>query len=883
MKRNLFILYNLLWICHTLTADSSTRDSILLLFDKQLKSYPQEKLYVRTDKPYYIGGEDIWFRAYLTDYTSHIPDTTSRYIYTELINPLDSVISRIKTIPRKGAYYGYIHLDESLPEGNYQLRSYTKYMEGLGDSCLYRKSIYIGDPLSAIYRTDAEFDFEPKENKVRIRLRFIDIKSNQLIFPKEVRYTNKKEVVQTLRINEDSITRLTCNPEKDLMNRTLYIQYDYKGRLHQQFIPIPYHQENFEIDFLPEGGNFPANTNVRIAFKALRSDGLGEVVEGTVMDSLGKEKAKFHSNSFGMGSFYLTAKAGESLYAICKNKNGYEKRIKLPQAQLNTLSLQAQWSKDILNLFIANADDLPLSQDYYLVIHSRGAILYCEPWNNNQKYIQFRSKDLPSGVLQALLIDKDLNPLSERLIFNINQLDLPQITIQTNCSSYHSRDHILSQIQVRDWQQLPIEGDLSISVTDDQSIFPDSSNTILTTLLLTSELKGYIENPGWYFSESNSTGLTELDQLMLTQGWCRYNIRNILKDSIEHPATPLEIGPEISGSVGGGFMYSRKKAGYQVAITSFIPPFYETTETDKYGRFYFTHTEMPDSTRFLIQALSLKGKKNVEVLIDPVSYPSVQYRTPIPSLKKGASIEAYIKRANHQYENEHGMRMIYLDEVVVSARKRGVSPLSVSDSRIIPLKEIEQKSVGSLYILLKSIGGLHVTEDYIAWAVGNTRPAIIIDEIPWDPTFTDMDFIINMAKDLIEEVEVIRPGSFGANELSSKLGKDFSQWGALLITTKARDGGFPQRKDFNKKSIIPLGYQKLKEFYSPKYETQVERDKIPSDLRTTLYWNPSIQTINGNAQFDFYAADPSTTYTITLEGISPKGILIRQTQKIQIE
>lgn len=860
------------------TADDSVADSLLARFNKQLQVYPQEKLYLQTDKPYYIGGEDLWFRVYLMDYTSHIPDTTSRYVYTELLDPHNSLVRRVKTIPREGAYFGHIPLEEILPEGMYQLRSYTRYMEGLGDTCLYRKKIYIGGPLSAVYRTNVEFDFEDDGAKARIRLSFADIKTGGLISPKEVRYTNKRRVVEVLKMSEDSIVRISCDPDKELVNRMLYIEYDYEGRFHKQFIPVPYPESAYDVAFFPEGGHFPAETSVRIAFKAMRSNGLGEYVEGKIVDAMGGERGAFSSNVLGMGSFSLKASASEQLYAVCRNNQGVEKRFKLPVAEQNSLILQAQWTKNILNLFVTNESDKLVPSDLYLMLQCRGVLLYCRPWDNSRKYLQLSNAELPSGVLQASLVDKNLHIVSERLVFNLNKEDQADIALQANHLSFGCREQICSDISLKDAESNPLNGSLSVSVTSDREVQPDSSNTILTTLLLTSELKGYIENPGWYFSASNPKGLNELDHLMLTQGWSRYYMKGIIRDSLEYPKGLLEVGPEITGTVGSGLGYLLKKPGYQVSITSFVPPFYEMTETRENGRFCFTQVEMPEGTRFLVQALTKKekGRATLNLTVAPIAYPDVRYALPWEYTRRKYQIESYMQAADDQYTKEHGIRTVFLDEVVIEAKKKGKSPLSVDDSRKIPLRRIEGSSAETLYILLKSIGDLNVTQDQISWSGGGT-PLIVIDE----QVFDEMDFLIGMSKDLLEEVEIIKPATSGIQQLTGKFGEDALK-GVVLITTKARDGGFPQRNDTNKKSIMPLGYQQVKEFYSPRYETEEELKKVPFDLRTTLYWNPNIKIIDGKATFNFYAADVPGSYTATLEGLSVDGKLFRKIHTIHI-
>lgn len=853
-------------------------DSIFRCFNKQLQMYPQEKLYVQTDKPYYLGGEDIWFRAYLSDYTSHIPDTTSRYVYTELIDPCGKVISRIKTLPRAGAYYGNIRLQEGLAEGMYRLRSYTSFMKGLGEEYMYLRNIYIGNPMSADYRISAEFFFDDKkEEVVNIRLQLEDIKTGDIVEAKELRYQDRKGNMKVLKISEDSIYRFTCKPESDLQNRLLYVEYDYSGRFHRQYLPVPYPPKSaYNVSFWPEGGNFAADTDdARIGFKALSADGLAEIVEGRIVDSSGNIRGTFKSNALGMGAFQLKAEAGEQLYAECKNQSGMEKRFELPVAQQGVYSLGVKRIGGIFTFYITNASDLAVPDSLYLLLHLRGALLYCNGWNSSQKFLQLKSSDLPSGVLQALLVDRNRNPISERLLFNLNKADGIETELTTDRSVYQTRGKISSIIRLKENGETLPEGDLVISVTSDKDVRVDTLNTIISTMLLTSELKGHIENPGYYFSGSDLQRPEDLDYLMLTQGWSRYNIRSILKDSMELPKGQLEVGPEISGTVGGGGGIRGRKSGYQVSATTFLPAAFEMTETDDQGRFRLTTMEMPENTRFVIQALTEEGKgtRTLELRVDSVSYPPVSHNL-LWRYNYSRELENYMSNANEQYRKTYGERMIFLDEVVVKARKRGKSFLSAGDARVIPLSKIENIGAPTLSVLLKALPSAN-------------RYPLIIDGTPVIPFWSDEEFVANIPKEYIEELEVVEPSSQGAFNIQSQLGNngdiDYIESGAILITTKARNGGYPTRDDLNKKTIVPLGYQVVKEFYSPRYETAEDSKLVPFDLRTTIFWAPCVKTNNGEVSFDFYSADASTDYTITVEGLSSTGKLIRTTRKIQIE
>lgn len=126
---------------------SSVPDSISLFFQQQLDAFPQEKIHVQTDKSSYLSGERIWFRAHLVNAFSHRPIFISRYVYVEVINPVDDLVKRVKVRPDStGAYYGYVDLDDELAEGAYTLRAYTNYMRNMGEDAFFRKKFTFSTP-----------------------------------------------------------------------------------------------------------------------------------------------------------------------------------------------------------------------------------------------------------------------------------------------------------------------------------------------------------------------------------------------------------------------------------------------------------------------------------------------------------------------------------------------------------------------------------------------------------------------------------------------------------------------------------------------------------------------------------------------------------------
>ena len=120
------------------TIDSRMK-RIISTLDKFTEQYQQQKVYLHFDKPSYIAGEDIWFKAYIVDGINHIADTLIKNIYLELINSEKQVV-QIKVLKiENGSTFGDFNLLDTIPEGNYQLRAYTNWMRNFDESFLLTK------------------------------------------------------------------------------------------------------------------------------------------------------------------------------------------------------------------------------------------------------------------------------------------------------------------------------------------------------------------------------------------------------------------------------------------------------------------------------------------------------------------------------------------------------------------------------------------------------------------------------------------------------------------------------------------------------------------------------------------------------------------------
>ena len=800
-------------------------------FLTQLTSYPQEKIHLHTDRDFYVPGERILFKVYVADAMTNEYPTNSRYVYVELIDSRDSLVSRVMIRPVDDMFYGHLFLSKIIPEGNYTIRAYTRYMENLGDDYFFKKNIRIGNI--------------PSDKK---------------------QPSNSKQTSQNKQKNDRT------RPSVD----------------------------DYEVSFFPEGGNLPEGVFCKIAFKALNKNGYPETISGKVIDETGTEIAPITTFHAGMGIFDILPKQDKKYYLKCKNENGLEKQFELPQSNSETYSLTTSWKNNRILVSIKksfNNSAIPC----YLLIHSRGWPLYFSAWNHEKNLMTFPEESFPAGVLQFVLFDENMNPLSERLVFNKNEDDV-KVEFQTAKTIYETKDNVVSILTITDFNGNPLTGHLSVAITDDKDISVDNSTTIHSSLLLSSELKGYIENPAWYL-QNNDNSATALDYLMMTHGWRRYNIPEVMKGNAEYPKIPYQTSQEITGKITGS--RSKPVTGSTISMMTKDGGFGIATSDDK-GKFTFHDFEYIDSTSVFF----IKGSNNGEIFLDKESFPELIYATQSPPQEisvieektnnEPAGIDAFITKAELRSRYDSAMREIHLSEVVVTASRTVIDPdeprlqfyANLSSDVTIRRENFISTNRALVSDLLLGVAGVIVHPDGKIFIRGATElPLILINGVsqiwvsappgtllsPWDSPVENVS---------IEEVESIDIFKSGNTALFGRQGAN----GVISITTRK---GFSDhelkiekgKEKFKYDAIFtPLGYQSPVEFYSPRYDTLEDKNSNIPDYRTTIFWKPDVVISDtGKSSFDFYTSVFPTTYSVVIEGLTKDGRIIRKIEKIEIK
>ncbi|MDR0796542.1 MAG: carboxypeptidase-like regulatory domain-containing protein [Tannerella sp.] len=660
--------------------------------------------------------------------------------------------------------------------------------------------------------------------------------------------------------------------------------------------------DDFDVSFFPEGGNLPEGVLSRVAFKAININGYPENVSGKLIDEKGLEITSVESSHAGMGVFNYTPSAGKRVFLQCKNTNDLEKRFELPRSNPRAYSLTVHWNNDEHLIGVnrsVQAPDIP----YYLLAHCRGKVLYFSEWNKEYDDVVFVKEDLPAGIIQFVLLDKQMNPLSERLVFSKNEVS-KKVEFHTDKTSYEKRGKVIASLQ----SPSPLGRDgvfshLSVAITDDKDIAIDSSTTIHSTLLLSSELKGYIENPAWYLQDDTASAVA-LDYLMLTHGWRRYDIPDVMKGNPKSSQIPFQISQEITGNVKSPAR-SRPVAGNEVLIM-LDESNYEMTSTDENGKFIVQDFEYPDSTTYFLRALSNRVNDRIDLVLDRVTFPKLIYapqnpvstNTPLAERdnESASRSDAFMAKTEQRARYDEDMWILLLDEVEVTARRierKKEEPrlqfwANASSDATIRRDEIERLAYRNVVDYLRRVPGVRVSGDPDSYGQksiinirgsnsfqSGTAPLVLVDGVPQPPGFDLND----LRTDEIESIDVFKGVSTSAFGMQGGNG-------VINITTRIGGGNStPERETNNYTAYTPLGYQKPVEFYAPKYETLEAKNSAIPDYRTTIFWKPDvvISEDEENAIFEFYTSDFTTTYSVVIEGLTMDGKIIRQIEKIHVK
>lgn len=864
---------------------------LLAKLDRFRTEYPQEKVHVHLDKPYYTVGDTIWFKSYVVNAENNQLSGLSKILYVDLINERDSIKKSLRLPLMAGLAWGDFTLTDSLREGNYRIRAYTNWMRNFGEEFYYDKTISIGNALTSTVVTSVSYKYTQIANnqKVDAVINYSDtegkpLAAKEVTYDVQLDYRNIAKGKGVTDANGNVAITFTNNQpfilKSGKINTALKIadkQFVYKT------LPVKSTSNSVDVQFFPESGQLVDSIRSRVAFKAVNADGLGEDVSGYIVDKDNQRITEFKSQHAGMGSFILTPLSQKAYTAVINFADGSEKRILLPASVPEGYVLSVS-NADTTNLYvkILSSRKLAGGDDVTLVAQSNGVVKYVSKAKMDKTVLSalIPKSRFPSGILQLTLFQGTNQPVAERLVF-IQHDDQLKIAMASDKQSYGKREKVRMDIQVLDDQKKPVIGSFSVAVTNMTKVPVKevSETTIFSNLLLTSDLKGYVENPNYYFLSQEPERLKELDNLMLTQGWRRLEWKSIQAETFPALAFKPEQSIQISGKVvtpSGSPVPGGKVTLFSTSGRGLILD----TITNAEGRFVFNDLAFGDSTKFLVQARNAKDKKNVEIELDvtPGQIVTKNKNSPDIQVNISTTLSSYLASRRNDFDQmrKSGLfgQSIMLSEVKITEKKAAVQHSDnlngAGNADAVIKAEDLQNCIDISQCLQGRVAGLYVTNGipYLMRSRGMSGPipmAVILDGMS-----VGSDFLSTINPQDVETIEVLKSGAYTAIYGMNGGG------GVLIITTKTGKANTnyaryaPGVVTYN-----PKGYYLAKQFYSPNYDNPKENRSL--DLRSTIFWNPNfITTKEGKINFNFFTADSPGTYRAVIEGVDANGKIGRK-------
>lgn len=475
MKKYLFMLFTFLVATGAVHAQGS-----LELMANRLRDFgarvPQEQVFLHLDNTSYYLGDTLYYKAYVSRGDNGRPTNLSGILYCELLNDDGYLIERQMIPLEKGEGYGNFSLaDTTLYAGYYELRAYTKWQLNWGvteqpHSQWAEKYFFSKDMARDYYR-----DYEKLYSRV---------------FP----------VFDRPLAPGDFSQDMTLRP----------LAAYYKN---------PADDPETTLQLFPEGGSLVAGLKQRVAWEVRNQQ--GRTLEGTLSVTTpdGQVIASETINR-GRGIFEVTVPANQRLTAEFTpsasqdNPTGTLPATTMLKAEDDGVALRVDTDTAGISISCATAG-LASQEELGITVMCKGILMHFQKIDAAPIHLPLSK----AGVYQVTVFNQDGRIYADRLCFY-----LP--------SGFQSSNVTFSGIKTGNYsafEPVAIElhgapgASMSVAIRDAaKSEYVYDTGNMLTESLLSSQIKGFVPQPQWFFQKDEPQRRQALDLLLMVQGWRRY-------------------------------------------------------------------------------------------------------------------------------------------------------------------------------------------------------------------------------------------------------------------------------------------------------------------------------------------------------------------------
>lgn len=688
--------------------------------------------------------------------------------------------------------------------------------------------------------------------------------------------------------------------------------------------------KKFTVRFFPEGGQLVRGVSSVVAFEAADREKGAVDIEGIVISASGEELAHIRTLHDGMGCFEY--KPGDKPATARITYNGSTYKFDLPQALPQGYVLRVDNRQDLLHVTVTRSS-LAMEDTLAVFASSQGRPYQCMILNfegGADCRFQIPVKELPGGVQQLSLVNLNGETLCERFCY-VMPRSFTLLACKTNCELYRPFEPVTCRIKIRDYQNRPVQANLSVSIRNGvESDYREYDHSIYTDLLLVSDLKGYIHQPGFYFADRSAQRFKMLDVLLMVRGWRKYDLAQLIGKHSFSPHYLPEKSLTLYGQVQSYFGKSLKNLGVSILARRDSVSIAGMTKTDSLGYFSAPVDGFNGTMDALIQTRNEGKKWNKQAVVKlfrnfepPLR--KLDYYELNPEWKDLTYMRQLLDTLDVAYKDSaYGPDNHLLDEVTVNAKRLNVLLKQTErfEKEILGYYNVPQlvdkmrddgESVYNLPILLKELNPNFKLTDALTLTYNTSKVLFIVNGGVL--SYGNTEYVLDKDVDAVKSIMLYHDQTEGesvfvmnkqSNRVTKFVANNFwsGRWengdlGDVPLDAIGADaspdalvGQTKKKSSIDKTSVVVCsittiddwdpnktykarrgirhtyiqGYNEPMEFYSPTYPGGAPL--YMEDNRRTLYWNPNVKTNEkGEVIIQCFNSDNSAPLIINAETI----------------
>ena len=754
----------------------------------------QEKIYLHLDRPLYLVGESMWFKAYNVEGGSNSFIGMSKVAYMEVLDRENNPVAQTKFSLLEGKGHGALVIPSTIASGTYKVRCYTNWMKNFSADYFFESTVSIINPF-------VKFDANPDEKKA--------------------------------------------------------ITYD--------------------AGFFPEGGYLVNDLESKVGFRVVDQSGKGIDFNGAVINQDNDTIVRFKPTRYGIGYFRMTPKPNNTYRAVVRDAKGKPSLYPLADIKTEGYVMQVKDSTNRLIQVTVTSKTEAAAGSVFMVAHTRqkNVIVEKKVIDRNKVVFLLNREKLGEGISHLTILNEKLKPLCERLYFKRPDKEL---TIEGKVSkgSFDVREKVTMDLTSKDARGAIGLANMSVAVYLEDSIRNPDPLDIASYLWLSSDLRGNVESPEYYFQSDTKEADENIDNLMITHGWRRFKWSEVFENKTSEYPNLVEYD--------GHFVYGKLTNTQTGAPTAGLEAY--LAALDFPARLYATRSEPDGTVRFELR--NFFGPKEITIQTNLSQDSTYKFEMASPfskqftvkptagfSFDKTKENQLLTRTINMQTNNAFLPKSFSEAKPVIKDSTAFFGPPDekyfLDDfTRFPTLEEVLREYVrGVLVRRRQKEFHFRMIDKLVPNTFYTTDPLTLLDGIP----IFNIDKLMEIDPLKIKKIETISSRYF--------LGP-LSFTGIVSFSTYQNDlAGF----ELSPKVLVMRyeGVQAPREFYEPKYDTKADMASRLPDFRNLLHWSPDVTTdASGNAQIQFNTSDQTGTYKVVVQGMTGNGRAGRKTFTFEV-